>query len=104
MRDKVIARKNGRCEKNRWEYGYDNLEALDDIINKPPFDHCPAHVGGNFDERCMKGLIVARLVSNANYENLLMTYDQEIKRTMNSESIDNYHKVREYLSYNSIVS
>lgn len=81
---------------------YQTLEALDDIINNPPFDYCPAHVGGGFADRCMKGLIVARLVKNLNYENLVQTYDEAIKETMNSESIENYYKVREYLMYNRI--
>jgi hypothetical protein len=81
---------------------YDTLDAIDDIINNPPFDHCPAHVGGNFDERCMKGLIVARLVDNPNYDQLVATYDEAIKETENSMSIENYHKVREYLIYNRV--
>lgn len=81
---------------------YKSLEAIDDIINNPPFEHCPAHVGGRFDNRCMKGLIVARLVDNPNYEHLVATYDEVIKGTMNTESIENYYKVREYLKYNRI--
>lgn len=81
---------------------YNTLEAIDDVINNPPFEHCPAHVGGNFDERCMKGLIVARLVDNPNYEKLAAIYDEVIKETMNVVSIENYHKVREYLMYNRI--
>jgi len=79
---------------------YNSLQALDDIINNEPFSHCPAHVGGNFDERCMKGLIVARLVSNPKYNELASIYDEAIKETMSSESIENYYKVREYLMYN----
>jgi hypothetical protein len=27
---------------------YQTLAIIDDIINNPPFDYCPAHVGGNF--------------------------------------------------------
>lgn len=81
---------------------YNTLEAIDDIMNNPPFDHCPADVGGNFDNRCMKGLIVARLVDNPNYEKLVTIYDEAIKETMNAESIENYYKVREYLMYNRI--
>jgi len=79
---------------------YSSLEALDNIMNNPPFDHCPADVGGNFDDRCMKGLIVARLVNNPRYEELGAICDEAIKGTMNNESIDNYNKVREYLMYN----
>ena len=52
----------------------------------------------------MKGLIVARLISNPNYDNLVTLYDEKIKGTMNTESIDNYQKVREYLTYNSILT
>ncbi|MHA4810292.1 hypothetical protein ACX0G9_19420 [Flavitalea flava] len=81
---------------------YNTLATIDDIINNPPFNHCPAHVGGNFDERFMKGLIVARLVDNPNYEKLAAIYDEAIKETMNAVSIENYHKVREYLKYNQI--
>jgi hypothetical protein len=50
----------------------------------------------------MKGLIVARLVNNQNYEKLVAIYDEEIKGTMNTNFIENYHKVREYLKYNKI--
>lgn len=81
---------------------YNTLDAIDDIINKPPFDHCPAHVGGNFDERCMKGLIVARLVDSPIYDQLVAIYDAVIKETANLMSIEYYHKVREYLIYNRI--
>ena len=81
---------------------YQTLSAIDDIINNPPFEHNPAHVGGNSDDRYMKGLIVARLVNNPNYEQLVVTYDEAIKRTMNEESIENYRKVREHLMYNRV--
>jgi len=81
---------------------YHSLEAINDIINNQPFEHCPAHIGGNLDERCMKGLIIARLVNNPNYEQLLAAYDEAIKRTMNEKSIENYYKVREYLMYNRL--
>jgi hypothetical protein len=81
---------------------YTTLKAIDDIINSPPFDCCPAHVGGNFDNRCMKGLIVAKLVNNPSYEELVRIYDDKIKGTMNTQSIENYYKVRDYLMYNSI--
>lgn len=81
---------------------YQDLKSIDDIINNPPFENNPANVGGSFDKRCMKGLIVARLVDNPGYEQLVATYDEAIKGTMNEESIENYHKVREYLMYNRI--
>lgn len=81
---------------------YNTLYAIDNIINNSPFDYCPAHVGGNFDERCMKGLIVARLVGNPKYEKLVEVYDQAIKETMDHESINNYSKVREFLMYNRL--
>lgn len=81
---------------------YQNLKAIDDIINNPPFNHCPADIGGRFDNRCMKGLIVARLINNPNFEQLVATYDEVIKETMDEESIENYHKVREHLMYNRV--
>src|ERR1700722_2850299 len=81
---------------------YNSLEAIDDIMNNPPFDHSPAHVGGVLDNRCMKGLIVAKLIRNHNYDKLVEIYDEEIKRTMNTESMENYYKVRDYLNYNKI--
>ena len=81
---------------------YQTLKSIDDIINNPPFEYSPGNVGSNFDERCMKGLIVARLVNNPSYENLVKIYDEAIKKTMNEESIANYHKVREFLMYNRI--
>ena len=81
---------------------YRTLEAIDDILNNAPFEHCPADVGGNFDHRCMKGLIVSRLVDNPQHNHLVSTYDEAIKETMNTQSIENYYKVREYLMYNRI--
>jgi hypothetical protein len=81
---------------------YDSLEAIDDIINNPPFEYCPADVGSGFDDRCMKGLIVARLVNNPKYDELVTIYDEEIKGTMNEEAIENYYKVRDYLMHNRI--
>lgn len=82
---------------------YSSLLALHNLINSPPFEHCPAHVGGRLDHRCMKGLIIARLVNSLNYEQLVTTYDEAIKRTMNQDSIDNYYNVKEYLMYNQIL-
>lgn len=81
---------------------FNSLEEIDDIINNPPFNHCPAYVGGLFSNRCMKGLIVARLVDNPNYEQLVSIYDEAIRETMNEEFIVNYYKVREYLMYSNI--
>ncbi len=82
---------------------YRTLEAIDDIINNEPFSYCPAEVGGNFYERCMKGLIVAKLIGNSNYEKLEKIYDREMITTMNPEFIESYNKVKEYLIYNRII-
>lgn len=82
---------------------YQTLDAIDNIMNNPPFEYCPAHVGGSFSERCMKGLIVARLVNNPRYEELVKTYDEAIKGTMNSKSIENYNMIKDYLMYNKII-
>jgi len=82
---------------------YQTLDEIDKIINNVPFDHCPEHVGGNFDDRCMKGLIVARLVQNPKYDQLVNIYNEKIKDTMNYDSITNYYKVKEYLMYNSLI-
>ena len=87
---------------NPYFHKYNNLAAIDNIINNPPFEHCPAYVGGRFADRCMKGLIVARLVSNPLYEKLVLIYDEAIRQTMNEASIADYCKVRDYLMYNRI--
>lgn len=81
---------------------YNDLKSIDDIVNNPPFENNPAHVGGSSTNRYIKGLIVARLVDNPNYEQLVATYDEAIKGTMNAESIENYHKIREHLMYNRV--
>ena len=79
---------------------FTTLEAFDDFINNPPFEYSPAFVGCYTDERCMKGLIVAKLVNNPNYNSLVATYNELIKRTESNESINNYNKVKEYLANN----
>lgn len=81
---------------------YQDLKSIDEIINNPPFEYSPADVGVGLEERCTKGLIVARLVDNPSYEQLVASYDEVIKLTMNEESIENYYKVREYLMYNRV--
>lgn len=84
---------------------YDNLEAIDDIINNEPYNHIPAHFGGNCDDRCMKGLIVAKLVNNPRYNELVTIYNEEMKETFRDfrqEAIENYNKVRDYLKHNEI--
>ena len=83
---------------------YQDLKAIDNIINNPPFDHNPADVGGMFTDRCIKGLIIARLVNNPNYEQLAVTYDESIKGTMDAKLIGDYFKAREYLMYNPVKS
>jgi hypothetical protein len=79
---------------------YENLESINNIMNNPPFDYNPANVGGMFDERCMRGLIIAKLINNPKYDQLVEKYDEAIKETMNQESIDNYNEVKNYLVYN----
>jgi hypothetical protein len=81
---------------------YQALKEVDEIFNNPPFGHCPADVGGIFAERCIKGLIVARLVNNPDYSKLVSIYDEAIKETRNEASMENYRKVKEYLMYNRI--
>jgi hypothetical protein len=81
---------------------YRTLTAIDDIMNNEPFEHCPAHVGGMFYERCIKGLIVAKLVDNPRYDELVAVYDEEIKATFNEEFIADYKKVRDYLALHEI--
>ena len=82
---------------------FKTLEAFDDFINNPPFEYSPAYVGTYTNERCMKGLIVAKLVNNSDYEKLEAIYDELIKRTLSDvqpDSIINYNKVKEYLAHN----
>jgi len=79
---------------------FTTLEAIDDYMNNPPFEYSPAYVGANTNERCMKGLIVAKLVNNPKYEHLVTIYDELIKKTLSEvqpDSIINYNKVKEYL-------
>jgi hypothetical protein len=86
---------------------YNRLEAIDDIINNEPYNHIPAHVSGNCDSRCMKGLIVAKLVNNPRYNELVAIYNEEMKETFRDfrqEAIEDYTKVREYLEHNEISS
>lgn len=77
---------------------YSSLNALDDIMNNEPFSYCPAHVGGMFYERCLKGLIVAKLVQNPRYAELVTIYNEEIEETYNDEFIATYKQVRDYLA------
>ena len=82
---------------------FSKLEAFDDYMNKPPFEYPPAYVGGMYNNRCMKGLIVAKLVKNPGYDKLVAIYNDEIKKTISdvqSDSEENYIKVREYLARN----
>jgi hypothetical protein len=84
---------------------FKTIEAFDDFINSPPFEYSPAYVGSYTNERCMKGLIVAKLVNNPNYEKLVTIYDELIKKTVSDvqpDSITNYNKVKYYLTHNSI--
>ncbi|MDB4921873.1 hypothetical protein [Mucilaginibacter sp.] len=84
---------------------FSTLGAFDDFMNNPPFDHSPAYIGSTTNERCMKGLIVAKLVNNPNYEKLVAIYDELIKRTLSDvqpDSITNYNKVKEYLEHNKL--
>jgi len=83
------------------------LEAFDNFINSPPFEYSPAYVGTNTNERCMKGLITAKLVNSSNYNNLITIYDELIKKTLSDvqpDSVMNYNKVKEYLAHNKVFS
>lgn len=81
---------------------FTTLEAIDDFINNPPFEYSPAYVGAFLDDRCMKGLIAAKLVNNPNYKQLVGIYDELIKETESEESINNYRKVKSFLKEKSI--
>ena len=50
----------------------------------------------------MKGLIIARLVNNPGYDRLAAIYDEAIKETLDAKSIEDYHKVKDYLMHNKI--
>lgn len=77
---------------------FKTLDDFDDFINNPPFfEYSPAYVGSNTDERCMKGLITAKLVNNPNYKQLVTIYDELINQTKSKESISNYKKVKAFL-------
>lgn len=77
---------------------YSSLKAIDDIMNNDPFDYLPPYYGAGLDGRCMKGLIVAKLVNNPEYDKLVTIYNDLIFETESEESIDNYVKVRDYLA------
>lgn len=81
---------------------FTTLEAIDDFINNPPFEYSPAYVGAFLDDRCMKGLIAAKLVNNPNFKQLVGIYDELIKETESEESINNYRKVKSFLKEKSI--
>ncbi len=82
---------------------FNTLKDFDSFINSPPFEYSPAYVGINTNERCMKGLITAKLVDNPNYKHLIAIYDELIKKTLSDvqpDSIKNYNKVKDYLEHN----
>jgi len=81
---------------------YSSLNAFDDIINNEPFEYLPPHFGGGLWNRCMKGLIVAKLVDNPMYDKLVMIYNELIYETESEEFIANYKQVRDYLATHAI--
>ncbi len=81
---------------------FENLEAIDDIVNNAPFDYTPANVGGTFGDRCMRGLVINRLLKKENFIDLIAIYNDEIKGTLNEQIIAEYEKVRDFLMYNKI--
>lgn len=82
---------------------FTTLAAFDDYINNPPFEYNPAYAGGFTNNRCMKGLIVAKLVNNPNYDKLVAIYDELIKKTVSDVQLDSeikYNQVKNYLQQN----
>jgi hypothetical protein len=80
---------------------YSNLKAVDEILNSAPFDNVPAYASGNFDTRCMKGLIVAMLVANLEYDNLVKVYDKEMATTFQDfrqDAMKTFVVVKDYLA------
>jgi hypothetical protein len=75
---------------------YNNLYEINNIFNRPPFDYIPANLGGSLDDRCMRGLIIAKMVNSPDLEFLVNTYNNLIKRTPPG-SISQYVHVRDYL-------
>jgi len=80
---------------------YNNVEKFDDIFNSEPHDNVPAYVVGNYDTRCMKGLIVAKMVNTPKYNELVLIYDQEMRTTFQNvrqEAIASYEAVKTFLN------
>lgn len=76
---------------------FTSLTDFDVAFNNPPFDYSPANVGTGGGERCTKGLIVAHLVDNPKFNELVDIYDLKILETYHSLSIQNYNKVKNYI-------
>lgn len=85
---------------------YITLKSINDIINDEPYNHIPAHFAGNFDDRCMKGLIVAKLLKSPYYDELVAIYDEEMKETFKDfrqEAIEDYNRVKSFLRNKDII-
>lgn len=71
-----------------------NLKRIDEILNDNP---TKVSVHANTQSfRCMKGLIVAKLIGRENFDELLFEYDKKM-RTMSDLSKNRYEAVKKHL-------
>lgn len=63
----------------------------------PPFDEMPVFVQRTLADRCMKGLIIAKLTNRGNYNDLVTTFDKLIKLQDTPGILEQYETTKTFL-------
>jgi hypothetical protein len=79
---------------------YSNLLVIDSLFNDPPYNEMPVLVQRTGGDRCMKGLIMAKLVERENYFELVKSFDDFIDNNRNF--LFQYNTVKKYLTNHNI--
>lgn len=80
---------------------YDSIKALDQLLNKDPTQKSP-FIYNNL-HRCLRGVVIARLAENRNFNSLVATYRRSLVRNSTApQLLDKYDRLVSYLKSFSI--
>ncbi|MFP4089943.1 MAG: hypothetical protein ACLFUB_10150 [Cyclobacteriaceae bacterium] len=80
---------------------YDSIKALDQLVNKEPTKKNP-FIYNNL-HRCLRGVVIARLAENKNFNSLVATYRRSLVRSSTAPPLlERYDKLVNYLKSFSV--
>ncbi len=81
---------------------YNSLIEIDNLFNSPKNAALQGLIFGSYQDHCIKGLILAKLVKRDDYISLVIEYDKLIKKMESPAADMNYSQAKNYLQENKL--